>query len=49
MIKPVQPRPGDAYEGEFYWEKGDGDLHIPGEGARRRWGWGRGGTGRKMA
>ena len=37
MIKPVEPCPGDAHEGEFYWEKGDGDLHIPGEGVRRRW------------
>ena len=35
MIKLMEPCPRDAYKGEFYREKGDGDLHIPGEGARR--------------
>jgi len=35
VIKLVEPCPGDVYEGEFYWEKGNGDLHIPGEGTRR--------------
>jgi len=32
VIKLVEPCSGDAYKGEFHWEKGDGDLHIPGEG-----------------
>ena len=34
MIKLVEPCPWDAYKGEFYWEKGDCDLHIPDEGER---------------
>ena len=40
VIKLGKPCPGDAYKGELHWEKRDGDLHIPGEGTRRRgWGW----------
>jgi len=35
VIKPVEPRPWDAHKGEFHWEEGDGDLHIPSEGVRR--------------
>jgi len=34
MIKPMEPRPWNTYKGEFHWEKGDGDLHIPGGGVR---------------
>ena len=33
VIELVKPRPWDAHEGEFYWEKGDGDLHVLDEGA----------------
>ena len=33
MVELVKPRPWDAHEGEFYWEKGDCDLHVPDEGA----------------
>lgn len=36
VIKLVEPGPGDAHEREFYREKGDGDLHMPDKGARRR-------------
>jgi hypothetical protein len=35
VIKSVEPCPGNAYEGEFYREKGDGDLHISGGGTGR--------------
>ena len=45
MIEFVNPRSGDAHEGEFYREKGDSDLHIPREGTREREGGG-GGKGR---
>lgn len=36
MIEFVNPRPGDAYEGESYWEEGDCDLHIPSGGGEVR-------------
>lgn len=43
MIELVNPRPGDAHEGEFYREKGYRDLHIPSGGERG----GGGGRGRR--
>lgn len=42
MVELVEPCPRDTDEGEFYWEKGDCDLHIldkggmsGGDGGRR--------------
>jgi len=36
VIKSLEPCPRDAYKRELYWEKGDGDLHILGDGWGRR-------------
>lgn len=35
MIELVNPRSGDANEGEFYRKKRDCNLHIPSEGTTR--------------
>ena len=35
IVKLVEPRPWDTYEGEFYCEEGDCDLHISDGGTGR--------------